>query len=167
VTELHDIVTSLLDKDGSCRDLNFQSPTWAGVEDLIGSLEGSFESVSGTDHQGRAITGSLPVSVLAAAQNGGHAHLVLEGGRGPIKNMQLFVSSEEDRVPFVEVTFFPADVEPATSLRHDFIKWADLIRTLIRARRYYARYENASWQFGDTGPLSGVFLVSDEVAEDA
>ena len=27
--------------------------------------------------------------------------------------------------------------------------------------RYYARYENASWRFGDIGPESGVFLASD------
>lgn len=50
--ELHDIVASLLDRDGSCRDLNFETPTWTGVRDLIGSLESPFGEVSGTDQEG-------------------------------------------------------------------------------------------------------------------
>ena len=80
MTEFFDIVTSLLDRDGSCRDLNFETPTWKGTE----------------------------------------------------------------------------------SLRSDFIEWAQQQQSLLEARRYYARYEDASWHFGDIGAQSGVFLVSDE-----
>jgi hypothetical protein len=62
----------------------------------------------------------------------------------------------------VELTFFPDDVIPGPFLRRNFIEWAQQMQTHLGARRYYTRYENASWQFGDTGAQSGVFLVSDD-----
>ena len=61
----------------------------------------------------------------------------------------------------LELTFFPGDVARTPSLRRDFIEWANQMQRCLRARRYHARYENASWELGDTGPDSGVFLVSD------
>jgi len=33
--ELLGITEALLDKDGSCRDLNCKGDTWAGVEELL------------------------------------------------------------------------------------------------------------------------------------
>jgi hypothetical protein len=165
--ELHDIVTSLLDKDGSCRDLNFEAPTWAGVEDLLGSLESRFGKASGTDQEERAIAAPFQKSVLAAAKDRGCIHLVFNEGVGLIKTLQMFVCSENDGSPFFELTFFPDDVEPTQSLRRDFIDWAHQMQARLCARRYYARYENASWRFGDTGAHSGVFLLSDDVTTDA
>lgn len=35
MNEIHDIATSLLDDDGSCRDLNFEGVTWNGVGALM------------------------------------------------------------------------------------------------------------------------------------
>lgn len=165
--ELHDIVTSLLDRDGSCRDLNFEAPTWAGVEQLLALLEASFGEVSGTDQEGKGLEPPFRQSAFAVAHKRGHAHLLLKGGAGLIKNLQVFVCSEEGGSPFVELTFFPGDVEPTASLRTDFISWAAQMQSLLEARRYYARYENALWQFGDIGAQSGVFLVSDDIVQDA
>jgi hypothetical protein len=159
--ELHDIIESLLDKDGSCRDLNFEAPTWAGVKDLLDCLEGTFGEVSGTDQEGQAIAAPLRGAVFAESQNRGYVHLIFHAGTGIVKNLQVFISSEDDGTPFVELTFFPDDIEPTQCLRSDFIAWAHQMQMRLRARRYYARYENISWQFGDTGAESGVFLVSD------
>jgi hypothetical protein len=86
---------------------------------------------------------------------------------GPLQNLQVFICSEEDGSPFVELTFFPDDVESGPFLRRDFIAWARQMQTHLGARRYYARYENASWRLGDTGPQSGVFLVSDDITQNA
>lgn len=163
--ELHDIATSLLDADGSCRDINFEAPTWEGVEDLMGSLVGSYKNASATDREGRTIA-TLPRALLEAARDSGSVHLILKEGDGPIKFLQVFVFSEEDGAPFVELTFFPADIERTPTLRDEFIEWAEAARARLGALRYYARYENASWEFGDTGANSGVFLVSDEAAAD-
>lgn len=165
--EFHDVVASLLDVDGACRDLNFEHPTWAGVGDLIGHLGNSFKEVSASDLEGHVIAEVDPGSVSTAARESGSAHVVFGEGSGLIKRLQVFVVREADGSPFVELTFFPDDVEPAENLRADFLIWANDLRACLKARRYYARYENASWRFGEIGADSGVFLVSDLVAPDA
>jgi len=162
-----DIAASLLDlDDGSCRDINFEAPTWDGVEELIVSLAGSFKKASGTDGDGRDILGDFPASVMAAAHNNGGVYLVFDKGRSPIRCLQVFVLPEADGSPFVELKFSPVDVETSETLTDDFIRCVDDIRKQLRAKRYYVRYENASWEFGDTGRYSGVFLASDEVDDD-
>lgn len=168
VRELHDLVASLLDRDGgSCRDLNFEAPTWTGVERLLTKLEIVTGQISGTDHEGNILSTPFRESAVVAAKICGYAHLLLSPELGLIKTFQVFISCEEDGSPFVEVTFFPEDVEPAPSLREDFIAWANQLQLWLEARRYYARYENASWKFGDTEANSGVFLVSNKTAERA
>jgi hypothetical protein len=168
VTEFPDIVTSLLGRDdGSCRDINFESPTWKGVEDLLASLGSAYEEVSGTTDEGKDLIPPFGESAIAEARKGGSIHFLLHRGAGPIKNLQVFICSEKDGSPFVELTFFPEDVEQTTSLRSDFIEWAQQQQSLLEAERYYARYENASWHFGDIGAHSGVFLVSDEARTNA
>jgi hypothetical protein len=165
--ELHDIVTSLVKADGSCRDVNFEGPSWDGVTDLLRSLEASFQECSATDQEGRELTRPLAASVLRLARDGGFVYLIFGLGSGIIKRFQVFVSAEEDGSPFIEFSFYPNDVERTQELRRDFIEWADAMQRHLRARRYFARYENASWRFGDTSSTSGVFLVSDEIGTDA
>lgn len=163
VMEPQDIVTSLLDKDGSCRDVNFEGPTWVGVENMLTSLESDFGAGSGTDLEGEPLLTPLQASALAAARRG-YAHLVLTEGIGILSNLQVLISRENDGSPFVELTFFPDDVRQTSSLRDEFVTWANTLQLRLGARRYYARYENASWHFGDISAESGVFLVSDDFA---
>ena len=163
--ELHDVTKSLLDSDGSCRDLNFEGPTWEGVGNLMATLHTIFQCVSITDHEGRTI--AIPASAPVAIPDVGHIHVVLDEGTDLLRRLKVFVGREDDGSPFVELTFFPDDLVRGLEVKSRFMKWADDIRALLQARRYYARYENASWRFGDTGAKSGVFLVSDEVGADA
>jgi hypothetical protein len=93
--------------------------------------------------------------------------LFLKEGPGMLRNLQAFICCEDDGSPFVGLTFFPDDVRQTSFLRDEFITWAQMLRLRLGAQRYYARYENASWQFGDISAQSGVFLVSDDIAEDA
>lgn len=165
--ELQDVAASLLDVDGFCRDLNFERPTWAGVGDLIGYLDNSFQDVSATDLNGDVLAEVNPESVLSAARESGSAHVILDGGSSLVKHLQIFVVREADGSPFVELTFFPDDLKATQDIRTDFLNWADNLRACLKARRYYARYENASWRFGDVSEDSGVFLVSDLVVPDA
>lgn len=161
--ELLDLATSLLDRDGgSCRDLNFEEPTWAGVENMLVALETLAATIEGTDHIGDTLHSPFRESAVVAARKCGYAHLLISQKATVVTAFQVFISCEEDGSPFVEVTFFPQDVAPTPSLRGDFIAWAQQFQSWLGARRYYARYENASWRFGDTGSHSGVFLISDE-----
>jgi hypothetical protein len=109
----------------------------------------SFQNCSASDQEGREFTRPLAASVSKSARDGGFIHLVFGRGPGIIKRLQVFVSGNNDGSPFVELTFFPDDVELTQELRRDFIEWANAMQRHFRARRYFARHENASWQFGD------------------
>ena len=158
--ELHDVAAALLDDDGSCRDVNFENPTWDGVATLFENLLQHFHVASAGDHEGREIPEPIPSSVVALAQTGGFAQVFFSDGTGLVTRFQVFVSSEEDGSPFVEITFFPQDLDRDQDVKRVFVEWTDELQALLRARRYYARYENASWKFGDLSPTGGVFLVS-------
>lgn len=155
-------VDSLIDRDGSCRDMNFEAPTWEGVEELLNNFKGSFRSIKGSDQEGQMVL--LPLQRYdhkKMSHSGGFISLELSEGIGLLKNIQVFINSESDGSPFVEITFWPGDVKQTSSLRWDFIEWANQMVTLLHARRYFVRYENSSWHFGDTSTDSGVFLSSD------
>lgn len=164
----HSIIEKALrDPDGS--NVNFERPTWEGVEALVESLKESFETISGLDHEGRAIVQPLGASVLAVARDeAGYAHLVLKKGCELLNTLQIFISAEErDGAPFVELSFWPGDLTVTDSLPLDFITWARRICNQLEATRYYARDANMSWDFGDTGLRSGVYWVSDGSGESA
>ena len=159
--EIYDIATSLLNQDGSCRDLNFERPTWDGVALMVGTLPNAFSDCEATDHDGYTLSNPSAEDIQAMITSGGYAHLVLNGGTQLFKHLQVFVSEEDDGCPFVELTFIPQDVKKSESLREEFLAWACEICKQLQASRYYARYENASWKFGDAEEASGVFLVLD------
>jgi hypothetical protein len=158
--EFHDIVTSVLDADGSCRDINFDCPTWAGLEQALKCLFESFGDITVRTDDGAEAEKSRPSHLVKSIRGGTPLHVLLSRGRGLFRNMQIFASKEENGSPFVELTFFSDDVEQSSTLRGDFIKWVETIRDLMAASRAYARFENASWKQGDVGPSSGVFLVA-------
>jgi hypothetical protein len=128
------------------------------MEALLGDLAVSFKLSEARDHEGHEITEAAHKSISSAARNCDHVHLVFDQGIGPIKRLQVFIGREDDGSPFVELTFFPEDVQRSEGLRHEFITWMTRLRRLLRARRGFARYENGSWSMGDIGPTSGVFL---------
>lgn len=158
--ELHDLITALTVVDGGCRDINYEAPTWKGVESLHAYLKASYQTVAGADSEGRPLDDLEPQVVIDAVQDSGAVHIIYKGGDF-INHLQLFIYREPEGIPFVELTFFPQDVQQHKDLRNQFIAWADQLQTRVGAKRYYARYENASWRFGDTNGNSGVFLVSD------
>ena len=100
--ELSDIVTSLLDKDWSCRDLNFEGPTWAGVRDLLVSLESAFGEISGTDQEGNVLPDPLRDSVMAVEEDRGQVRLIFNAGVGlsSLGQATTLAKSESDRIHF-------------------------------------------------------------------
>ena len=165
--ELHNLGTALLEWDGSCRDVNFEGVTWAGVDTALRYLKESFSRVSATNGEGRSVLEPLPTAIASKAREGEHLHVVLAEGTDLFTNLQISVWGSREGSPFVEVTFFPADLRARGDVKHEFLTWVNKLRSCLQARRYYVRYENASWTFGDTGELSGVILVSDELGVDA
>lgn len=162
MSQLPDLVESLLDDDGTCRDLTFECPTWSGVHALLAALEATCGDASGLDEQGESLDGQLAESAVAAARSGRHVNLAFGNCSGPVRNLQAFVCAEKNGTPFLEITFSPADVARSKTLRSDFVAWAAKLQSLLEARRFYARYENVSWRLGDTQPGAGVFWVGEE-----
>ena len=158
--EIHDIESSLLDVDGSFRDLNFEGLTWYGVAELLALLGESYEGGSGDDAEGNAFIEPFPDFMRALATRFGHARIW--GGAPPVTSLQVFLFADADGAPLVELTFYPGDLVNTIDLRADFINWEDRIRARAGARRMFARYENASWRVGDVGAGSGVFAVFDD-----
>lgn len=78
------------------------------------------------------------------------------------RTCRVFFSSEVIGSPFVEMTFFPEDIGLLPVLREEYIAWVQQEQLQPGARRCSARYGNVSWQFGETGTRSGVFLVGEE-----
>jgi hypothetical protein len=160
MNEIHDIVASVLDRDGSCRDLNFDAPTWEGVRVLLEYVLQRFPKHTATDAEGAMPVDRSAAGLVTLVRTSGALHLVLQESESEIvRHLQVFVFREEDGQPFVELTFFPQDVAEVANLRDDFLQWLHALRGMLEARRCYARYENASWTFGDTAPNSGVFAV--------
>jgi hypothetical protein len=164
VREFFDIESSLLDdEDGTqYRDVSFESSTWVGLERMLTTLERGFRLTGGLDGNGGVPDGAAVDFVLNGTRNTGSAILYLGDGQGLFKHLQVHVFRKEDQSPDVELTFFSADIVPTPNLRRDFLEWAESMRILLQAKRYFARYGSSGWTFGDTGPSSGVFLVSDD-----
>ena len=160
MNEIHDIATSVLDDDGSCRDLNFEGATWKGIHTLLEYALGSSTEREVTDGEGRIPSGTRASDLVMSVKNSGSIRLLLKNCEGAlVRHLQVFVFREVNGTPFVELTFFPEDVAKVDDLRVAFLRWLQELCSMLGASRCYARYENASWAFGDTRHGSGVFLV--------
>ncbi|NSX53260.1 hypothetical protein [Parasulfitobacter algicola] len=162
---LSEIETSILDDDdGSCRDVNFLQPTWDGVEEFIKRSEKLFREYSSADGEGNSLLEPYWKSVKASVQKTGYVHLSYANSFEIINNVQIFVCSEDDGSPFIELTFFPEDVAVVSNLETVFIGWVGAAKFTLQASEYFCRYENASWTIGDISPGSGVFLASENIS---
>jgi hypothetical protein len=103
MNQIHDIATSVLDRDGSCRDLNFEGATWEGVRGLLEYALGRFAEHEATDAEGRAPADTSAPGLVMSARTSGSIHLVLKDrGSELVRHLQVCVSREVDGSPFVE-----------------------------------------------------------------
>lgn len=78
--QFYDVVASLLEADGSRREVTFERPTWAGVENLIDGFKRSFERGSATNRDAQTPSHPDPFSVSATVRERGYVHLVFDVG---------------------------------------------------------------------------------------
>jgi hypothetical protein len=155
---------ALLDVDGSCRDLNVDRASWVGIRTLVDKLRADFETVtvgSASDGIDESSAVTVGQALNTVESRGGYVQLLFKGGSNILTHLQIFVAVGVDEPLFLEVTFFPQDLRPKTALFDAFTSWASDLCETVGGTRYFVRYESASWQFGDAGPNSGVFLVQD------
>ncbi|MEP7287146.1 MAG: hypothetical protein ABI947_15435 [Chloroflexota bacterium] len=164
---IQEIEQSLLDIDGSCRDINFEAPTWKGTVDLLrwfckNYVIFSADTAEGTDLKTYfAECENFELSIPLPEE---YIHLSGANSQALIAGLQVYVGNEEDGTPFVELTFFPETLN-ATFSGMAFVHLVEELRQMLQSSRYYVRRENASWKFGSSGIGSGVIFQSGDVIE--
>ena len=146
--------------DGTCRDVNFLAPTWIGVQSLLEQVRTEYTPCEVTDGDGSLVS-DYSAENLSSITSASPIIVVLSGGNEVLTGAQIFIESEDDGSPFVELTFFPDLLVKSPKLGDEFIAYIQRISDYLQSTRFYCRYENAGWKFGDMGRYSGVFLDSD------
>jgi len=150
------IKAELLNRDGSCRDINFSE--WISRSDAAGLVEflaTRWNFVNAYDGQGKSYSMSQALALMAA--EAGSLHM-LWANDTLLPHVQLYVLWPAPSRFFCEITFFPEELEVT---RFDLQEFFALLAALVSAARsseYYVRYENVSWEHGDVGANSGVIF---------
>ncbi|MEC9343195.1 MAG: hypothetical protein VYD64_05040 [Pseudomonadota bacterium] len=161
MNSIGEVDTAILKWDGACRDINFLHPTWSGVRSFVRHMETAFRQRRSCDDNGTELTEPHWRNFPAAVQNAGTVLLVYSASLEVLTNIQIFIVSEDNGEPFVELTFFPDNVARSDDVGREFVEWVKHAGTMLEARRLFCRYENAAWEMGDTSEDSGVFFVLD------
>jgi hypothetical protein len=154
---------ALLDVDGSCRDITYDGASWDGIGKLLLHLRKHYSKMKGSRSPlGEDVTSALLADEMPSVlpkEPDTFCLLVAEDSSAMISHLQIFVAREKDDSPFIEMTFFPQDLRASDDLVQRFRDLADNWAQLLDASKYYVRYENASWKFGDCSFGSGVVFV--------
>ena len=137
------IERSLLEDDGSCRDINFSEaiPTTGAVA-VLEVLAASWTLVAGRDAEGEAVPAARLREFLMREQ--GALKTTWTGPVGPRDLQAYFYWARPDEV-FCELTFFPDALDARQFSLDDFIS---IVARFVRAAQsceYYVRFENAAW----------------------
>ena len=153
----------ITDKDGSCRDINFDGVKWSGVEAYINKVSGLYSSLKcqAWEPEGEAIEVDSKEIVKRLKIPKTSAQIYSEDINNIIKQLQIYLFTEENGQPFIELTFFPEDINIELKDIDLFIKLIKDWNDTLAANKYYVRYENASWEFGDISKYSGIIYTSE------
>lgn len=154
---------SVLDVDGSCRDINFEGLTWAGATSIMQWLIDNSANVTADNEEKKPIE-SLQTGkrVCDIARTTGVCHISLRDTDGLFSQTQAFICPDSD-FAFVELSFFPEDIISDQYSLERLVAFLDNLKMIGRAANYFVRYENASWRVGDTSNDSGVIFTFHDI----
>jgi hypothetical protein len=157
-----DIEEQVIDIDGSCRDVNFPDIDRPEAIALVSQAQTNCELKNATDSEGTGIS----VTEIIARLSSSEAETIVSYWtcQGLISHVQLFFSWGKGSKVFVELTFFPQDVDKKAYSLKEFLKWLKPFLVLLNTSTYFVRYENASWKYGDTSEDSGVIFTNAQYA---
>ncbi|WP_312956359.1 hypothetical protein [Pseudomonas songnenensis] len=153
-----DAETQVIDVDGSCRDVNFPDVNSAEAIALIKSVQRFCRLRDAFDSEGKELSPSELVDRLSSS--GSQSIVSYWLCEGLVSQIQLFFSWQEGSKIFVELTFFPQDVDRGAYSLKSFLDWLRPFLVALKESAYYVRYENASWVFGDASDASGVIFTN-------
>jgi|GEM_PF-2009803 len=154
-----DIEDQILYRDGSCRDINIDDVDLKSASKIINCFYQIYANQRCTNDRGDCLSVSIQNRAieLELSNYPNSLHFVFEDEEKLIKNLQIFMCSDKSKKVFVEVTFFPEDVSCEFTLE-SFKKFMKPLIERSNTSCYYLRYENASWEYGDTSNGSGVIF---------
>ncbi len=140
-------INEILNEDGSCRDINFDKEvSHKNLLHLIVFLNQhwDFKSATGFDEKLEIlnlIDEELPESFQAFWTKG-----------NMIKEMQLYAFKEKTGNYFLELTFFPQDVNKTELTVKTLTDFLTNLQRTTHSEKIFLRYENASWKYGEITP---------------
>lgn len=150
------IEEQLLDVDGSCRDINFPDTDYSKAIALLKLIVSFSDLESAFDKEGQELSiEGIERNLLSIRQD---AIISCWKCKGIISHIQLFFSWIKRAEVFVELTFFPDDVDKINFSIHKFLNWLRPILLALDTDEYFVRYENVSWKYGDTSEYAGVIF---------
>lgn len=153
------VEAALLDRDGSCRDINFsESILTSRAIDVLEFLASSWTYVQAMTGEGDEIASAELKGNLQLAS--GSLSTIWNGGRNPEHIQAYFYWNEPDKV-FCEITFFPQDIDSGTFKLMEFLSMLGKLVSVAGSDEYYLRYEDASWRHGQQ--KNDAVILSDKV----
>ncbi|MGB0882432.1 MAG: hypothetical protein ACPGSO_05725 [Vicingaceae bacterium] len=140
-------INEILHEDGSCRDINFdREVSQKNLLHLIVFLNQHWEFKSLTDFEVKfeklnLIDEELPESFQAFWTKG-----------TMIKELQLYAFKEKTGNYFLELTFFPQDLNKIELTLNTLTVFLTNLQRITQSEKIFLRYENASWKYGEITP---------------
>ncbi len=156
MTSVSTIQEDLLNRDGSCRDINLAE--WISKDDAIAVIElvqESWSLVQSVDGEGQQL--SLPETMSLLLHATGSAQMIWKR-EDFIPHLQLYCHWSSPTQYFCELTFFPNDLDVESFEMQTFFSFLKSLLSASHSEEYYVRYENASWKHGDISPDSGIIF---------
>ncbi|MDY6970665.1 MAG: hypothetical protein SVR08_18725 [Spirochaetota bacterium] len=152
----------ITDNDGSCRDINFTGVKWMSVEAFINKLFDSYSSVKiQLTHSGKETTEvEFRDFIDDIKKNDTSANIYAEDTNNTIQQLQMYIFTDSNGQPFIELTFFPQDLNLSAERIDEFLSLIEEWKDILEATKFFVRYENMSWKLGDTSKYSGVIYTS-------
>lgn len=158
----NEIFKMIKDEDGSCRDINFDLPTWEGIKNLLKRFMEDYSKCLCHYFHGNISEKEYNINELLELEweKGDSAKLYLSEGKKELSQLQVFIYLEENMEPFIELTFFPRDVKFSEDKVNLFLDNISDIKEILNAKKFFLRYENASWDYGDVSKNAGIIYYA-------
>ncbi|WP_236615863.1 hypothetical protein, partial [Rhodopirellula europaea] len=163
ISKFDDFRSGLFDHDsGSCRDVNFTPLSLEDCSKIVHRVFAASSACIAHDSNGEPLAFDAAEFVKSFATIPS-AHATLSNVAGLFDSLQCFACADQNGA-FLELTFFPADLAPSDDPLVHVVRFLNSLCGGTSVSEYFVRYENASWQFGTTGPNTGVIFTRSQVA---
>lgn len=158
--ELGEIASAVLDADGTTRDVTFTPVAASRLQAFLRTSLGVYQIVEAHDGEGRDVAPLLRAYSFGKlfSTSRGFAHAVVQASEQLIPVLRLFIDWPEDENRYaLELSFLPSDLDVQSFYIRDFVALIESWRSVLDAEDYFVRYENASWEWYDSGGLGVIY----------